>query len=80
LHARDLLRLGVVDGIIPEPENGTGPDPARAAEILRAALSRELAALSGLRQQDIVAARRERFRRFGNAEEIPFAAELGEVR
>jgi acetyl-CoA carboxylase carboxyl transferase subunit beta len=79
LSARDLLRLGVVDGVIPEPADEMGSEPARAAEVLRAALVRELGALSGLPQQDVVSARRERFRRFGNAEEIPFAAELKEV-
>ncbi|MER5388455.1 acetyl-CoA carboxylase carboxyl transferase subunit alpha, partial [Saccharopolyspora sp. NPDC002686] len=35
ITARDLLRLGVVDGVIPEPDGGTGADPALAARRLR---------------------------------------------
>jgi len=79
LSARDLLRLGVVDGVLPEPPGAAGSDPARAAETLHAALIHELGGLSGLRRQDLVSTRRDRFRRFGSAEEIRDAGQLQEA-
>ncbi|HKV43614.1 MAG TPA: acetyl-CoA carboxylase carboxyltransferase subunit alpha/beta [bacterium] len=47
LTARDLLRLGVIDAIVPEPEGGAHLDPAGAAAIVRQHL---LAALRDLRR------------------------------
>ncbi|MET7959587.1 acetyl-CoA carboxylase carboxyltransferase subunit alpha [Micromonospora zamorensis] len=65
--ARDLLRLGIVDGVIPEPDGGTGADPLRSADRLRAALVPLVDELSGRTPQALVADRRERFGAFGTA-------------
>ncbi|MFG2110810.1 acetyl-CoA carboxylase carboxyltransferase subunit alpha [Micromonospora chersina] len=65
--ARDLLRLGIVDGVIPEPEGGTGADPLRAADRLRAALVTAVDELSRMSPRALVTDRRERFRGFGTA-------------
>ncbi|MGW5577576.1 acetyl-CoA carboxylase carboxyltransferase subunit alpha [Micromonospora chokoriensis] len=65
--ARDLLRLGIVDGVIPEPDGGTGEDPLRAADRLRAALVPLIGELSDMTPQALVADRRERFNAFGTA-------------
>ncbi|MFI6269966.1 acetyl-CoA carboxylase carboxyltransferase subunit alpha [Micromonospora zamorensis] len=65
--ARDLLRLGIVDGVIPEPDGGTGADPLRSADRLRAALVPLVDELSGRTPQALVADRRERFSAFGTA-------------
>ncbi|NYH41855.1 acetyl-CoA carboxylase carboxyl transferase subunit beta [Micromonospora jinlongensis] len=65
--ARDLLRLGIVDGVIPEPDGGTGADPLRSADRLRAALAPLVDELSGRTPQALVADRRERFGAFGTA-------------
>jgi acetyl-CoA carboxylase carboxyl transferase subunit beta len=65
LTSRDLLRLGVVDGVLPEPAAGIGADPARAADELRAALLVALSELAGMGAAELVAHRRERFVRFG---------------
>ena len=68
LHARDLLRLGVVDGVVPEPGEGAHEDHAGAAAALGRALAATLDDLlpwepgRGLRE------RRERFHRFGRDE------------
>lgn len=70
LTARDLLRLSVVDGVIPEPEGGPGADPVGMAQALRDSLLRELTDLSGQDAQALVADRRARFRAFGNASEL----------
>ncbi|MGW4940904.1 acetyl-CoA carboxylase carboxyl transferase subunit alpha [Actinoplanes sp. NPDC004185] len=62
--ARDLLRHGIVDAVIPEPADGTGAAPAVAARSLRAAIVaalRELAPRDGAR---LVDERRRRFRAF----------------
>jgi acetyl-CoA carboxylase carboxyl transferase subunit beta len=66
LGPRDLLRLGVVDGVLPEPEGGAGADPPLAADRLRAALCASLAELSTLDVLRLVADRWARFRRFGD--------------
>ncbi len=81
LIPRDLLRLGVVDGVVPEPAGGTGADPLRAAAILTAALRHELATLAGLGPRDLVDDRRARFRRFGaGPDDVPQVSELEEAR
>ncbi|GAB1644482.1 acetyl-CoA carboxylase, carboxyltransferase subunit beta [Krasilnikovia sp. MM14-A1259] len=74
LNSRDLLRLGVVDGVIPEPEGGTGADPLRAADSLGAALRHSLHELSGLSRAQLGADRRARFRQFGSS--VTVEAEL----
>jgi acetyl-CoA carboxylase carboxyl transferase alpha subunit/acetyl-CoA carboxylase carboxyl transferase beta subunit len=65
LSSRDLLRLGVVDGVLPEPKDGAGSDPAAMAETLRQALAAELTTLSELEPEALVEDRRARFAQFG---------------
>jgi acetyl-CoA carboxylase carboxyl transferase subunit beta len=65
LSSRDLLRLGVVDGVLPEPEGGIGVDPGLAASRLRDALLAALAELADLPGEQLIQDRRERFSRFG---------------
>ncbi|UMP06791.1 acetyl-CoA carboxylase, carboxyltransferase subunit beta [Amycolatopsis sp. EV170708-02-1] len=74
IDARSLLSLGVVDGVLPEPEGGTGADPALSADRLRSALMRTLAELTSLTARELVHDRRQRFRRFGG---LGSAAETG---
>ncbi|MER6592009.1 acetyl-CoA carboxylase, carboxyltransferase subunit beta [Micromonospora purpureochromogenes] len=74
LDARELLRLGVVDGVLVEPEGGTGADPLRAAELLGAALRASLHELGALAPNQLGADRRARFRQFGSA--VTVEAEL----
>jgi acetyl-CoA carboxylase carboxyl transferase subunit beta len=66
VDARELLRLGVIDGVIPEPGDGAETDHVRAAEGLRGALVASLAELLPLDQMNLVTGRRSRFRRFGD--------------
>jgi acetyl-CoA carboxylase carboxyl transferase subunit beta len=65
LDSRGLLRLCVVDGVLPEPEGGLGADPVLAASLLRSALLAALAELDGMDGAQLVRDRRERFARFG---------------
>jgi acetyl-CoA carboxylase carboxyl transferase subunit beta len=65
MTAPDLLRLGVMDAIVPEPEGGAHTDPAAAAQNARAAIVAGLRELLALDPDELLAARYERFRGFG---------------
>jgi acetyl-CoA carboxylase carboxyl transferase subunit beta len=61
----DLLRLGVMDAVVPEPEEGAHADPAAAGANVRAALVASLTELLAQGTVDLLAGRHERFRKFG---------------
>jgi acetyl-CoA carboxylase carboxyl transferase subunit beta len=67
VDARQLLRLGIVDGVVPEPPEGNQTDHAQAAQRMRGALTTALRKLSGMDGKALVAQRRARFRSFGAA-------------
>ena len=67
--APDLLRLGVVDAIVPEPVGGAHRDWDAAAVALRGVLREQLAALAALDADELMAGRYEKFRRIGAFEE-----------
>lgn len=75
LTAADLLRLGVVDGIIPEPPGGAHTDPGAAAEVLGSVLRCALAELEGVPADQLVARRRQRLRRIGSPDPEGLARE-----
>jgi len=61
----DLLALGLIDEIVPEPEGGAHRDYKGMAEILDAVLTRSLAELRPLSTKELLARRYEKFRRMG---------------
>jgi len=65
ITATDLERLGIVDGIVPEPIGGAHRDADTAATTLEAALIRHLDALSGVSGSELVDGRLAKFRRMG---------------
>ena len=65
LTAQDLLRLGIVDNIVPEPLGGAHRLPKEAIEKLGEAIDEALRALLGLDQSALRARRRERFLAMG---------------
>ncbi|HMK67452.1 MAG TPA: acetyl-CoA carboxylase carboxyltransferase subunit alpha [Stellaceae bacterium] len=65
LTAQDLLRLGVVDEIVPEPLGGAQRDPAGAIAALGAAIEAALRPLLGLEGAKLRAQRREKFLAMG---------------
>lgn len=67
LTAPDLLRLGVIDDIIPEPEGGAHLAPAIALRQVDRALSRHLAELDKESGKNLAAARYQKFRKMGAA-------------
>jgi acetyl-CoA carboxylase carboxyl transferase subunit alpha len=62
ITAKDLIELGCVDGIIPEPPGGAHTDHAQAAELLDVALQEHLAALKKLPLGDLLETRYKKFR------------------
>jgi acetyl-CoA carboxylase carboxyl transferase subunit alpha len=66
LTAPDLLKLGLIDGIIPEPADGAHEDPSAAAAFLQDALRNALRELKPLNCSELVQQRYEKFRRMGN--------------
>ncbi len=65
LSAPDLLKLGLIDGVVPEPQGGAHHDHKTAAKELADAVETELAALEKLSGKQLLEARYEKFRKFG---------------
>ena len=65
LTADDLLRLGLVDEIIPEPVGGAHFDPDAAGESLRAVLIRHLTELRKTRPERLVKRRYDKYAAMG---------------
>src|SRR5262245_37287776 len=69
VSAPELLRLLVIDGVVPEPPGGAHRDWERAAASLRLALRAELQHLRGKSPAALIDERYDRFRRIGVFEE-----------
>jgi len=67
--APDLLKLGVIDAIVPEPLGGAHRDWDAAAAHLKTALREQMAHLGDRSGEALVAERYERFRKLGAFEE-----------
>jgi len=65
LAAEDLLRLRVVDEVLPEPMGGAHRDPEAAAATVKRAVIRHFDRLSALDPEEIVAGRRSKYRGLG---------------
>jgi acetyl-CoA carboxylase carboxyl transferase subunit alpha len=63
--SRDLLRLGVVDQVIPEPLGGAHRDPQQVAMRVKQYLTRSLRELVSLPAEKLLDGRYEKFRRMG---------------
>ncbi|MBI3456032.1 MAG: acetyl-CoA carboxylase carboxyltransferase subunit alpha [Candidatus Rokubacteria bacterium] len=69
ITAPDLLKLGVIDAMIPEPPGGAHRNWEKAAEEVRGVLRSALAELRGLSGDELVQRRYAKFRRMGVFEE-----------
>jgi acetyl-CoA carboxylase carboxyl transferase subunit alpha len=74
LTAQDLLKLGVVDEIIPEPEGGAHRDHDLAAANLGSALRQNLQRVTETPVEQLLKKRYEKFRGLGNFAEGKSAA------
>ncbi len=63
--AAHCLELGVIDGIVPEPEGGAHLDRDAAAQLLREAITSHLDDLAGRDADDLRRSRRAKFRSMG---------------
>jgi len=74
LAAPDLLELGVVDALIPEPPGGAHTDHDATARAIKTALVAQIDRLSRVPVADLLSTRYERFRAFGTIVEPPSEA------
>ena len=66
LTAPDLLELGLIDGVIPEPMGGAHNDFDQAAVYLAETVRKALAELSSLTAKELIDQRYEKYRKMGN--------------
>jgi acetyl-CoA carboxylase carboxyl transferase subunit alpha len=66
ITAPDMLALGLIDAIVPEPTGGAHNDPDAATALVDQALSSALADVSVLPVEARLTARYEKFRRMGD--------------
>ncbi len=69
LTAADLKGMGIIDEIVPEPVGGAQRDPDLTAAALKDAIRRQLAELSALSVDQLLAKRFEKFRSMGSWQE-----------
>jgi acetyl-CoA carboxylase carboxyl transferase subunit alpha len=69
ITAPDLLRMGIVDAVVPEPPGGSHQDPDRAAAELDVILKPALDELTALSGEALAQQRYDRFRQLGAFEE-----------
>lgn len=63
--ARECLRLGIVDGVIPEPSGGAQSDADGAAQHLRLSIVHAMAELNGIGQRRLLDERNRKLRHLG---------------
>ena len=62
LTARDLLKLGIIDGIIPEPRGGAHRDVEKTASNVKETILREIETLKALPLEELLAHRKNKYR------------------
>ncbi len=65
LTAKDLLGLGLIDGIVKEPLGGAHRDPETTAKNIKTAIKKDLEALKALPKDRLIQARYAKFRTIG---------------
>jgi acetyl-CoA carboxylase carboxyl transferase subunit alpha len=65
LTAQDLLGMGIIDEIIPEPLGGAHRDPQATAQAVKASIQRHLSDLEKLSPADLLRNRYAKFRSIG---------------
>jgi acetyl-CoA carboxylase carboxyl transferase subunit alpha len=65
LTAQDLLKVGIIDEIIPEPLGGAHRDPKKMGEILKDSINKNLKELKSLDKDELLKLRYKKFRGMG---------------
>ena len=71
MTSEDLLELGVIDGVIPEPPEGAHKDPVLTAAAIKAALEANITPLLKMPPEEIYNQRYRKYRNIGFFDEIP---------
>ncbi len=66
LTADDLMGLGLIDALIPEPGGGAQEDPEEAARLLGRAVHQAFEELDGMSAEQLIEERYQKFRRMGS--------------
>ncbi|MCE3236476.1 MAG: acetyl-CoA carboxylase carboxyltransferase subunit alpha [Vampirovibrio sp.] len=74
ITAQDLLRFGIADGIIDEPQGGAHHDPLFAAQRIMETVERGFSELKGLSADQLLDDRYAKFRKIGAFQEAKAAA------
>ena len=65
ITAQDLLDLGIIDGIVPEPLGGAHRDPKAICTLVGKALTNQLFDLTDLSAEQLLARREQKYRKIG---------------
>jgi len=65
LTAPELIELGIIDGMIPEPLGGAHRNPSLAAAEIKETILKNLKELSGLTKEELLEARYRKYRNIG---------------
>jgi acetyl-CoA carboxylase carboxyl transferase subunit alpha len=65
LTAPDLLKMGIIDELIPEPLGGAHRDPEKMGETLKESINKNLKELSALNKEELLKLRYKKFRNIG---------------
>lgn len=65
LTGEDLLKLKVIDGVIPEPFGGAHRDPEKTAQNVKEVLIRDIKELKSLKKETLLESRYRKFRNMG---------------
>jgi len=66
LNAHQLLKLGIIDEVVPEPMGGAHRDPQRMCQNLKEVVVRNLKQLHSLNKEDLLKARYKKYRSIGS--------------
>ncbi len=66
LTAQDLLKMGIIDEIVPEPLGGAHRDPQKMAQTLKGRIIEYLKELKALKTDELLKMRYEKFRSIGS--------------
>jgi acetyl-CoA carboxylase carboxyl transferase subunit alpha len=65
LTAQDLLKMGIIDEIVPEPLGGAHRDQHKTAEVIKEAINRNLKELKELSKEELLKLRYKKYRATG---------------
>jgi acetyl-CoA carboxylase carboxyl transferase subunit alpha len=65
LTAQDLLKMGIIDEVVPEPLGGAHREPQKTAKELKETIQKNLKALGTLSKEELVKLRYKKFRGMG---------------